>query len=109
VPAAFCAGVAEGYLRPSSDRILVTLRASPGAETTAIDGPCGASALKAGRAFPPAAGRANDELTRFLSRLCCVPRSQGELVRGVSTRATTVLLRGVDLATARSALAPVLA
>jgi uncharacterized protein len=101
--------VAEGYLRPSTDGTLVTLRVSPGAKTTEIDGPYGASALKVRVASPPVDGRANGELTRFLSRLCGVPRSRVELVRGASGRDETVLLRGVDLATARSALAPVLA
>ena len=101
--------MAEGYLRPTGDGTLLTLRVSPGARRTAIDGPYGTSALKVRVAAPPVDGRANDELTRFISGLCGVPRSRVELVRGASGRDKTVLLRGVDLAGARSALAPVLA
>lgn len=96
--------VAEGYLRPADTGTLLTLRVSPGARTTAIEGPYGESALKLRVSAPPVDGKANEEITRFPSRLLRVSRSDVEVVRGASGRDRTVLLRGVDPAEARSAL-----
>ena len=85
------------------------MRVSPGAKRTGIDGPYGESALKLRISAPPVDGKANAEITRFLSRLLGMARSDAEVVRGSSGRDKTVLLRGVEPSVARSVLVPVTA
>lgn len=74
--------MAEGYLRSSADGTLLTLRISPGAKQTGIDGPYDESALKLRISAPPVDGKANAEITCFLSRLLGTARSDVEVVRG---------------------------
>lgn len=84
--------------------MLVRLRVSPGAKTTALGGPYGEGAVKLSVAAPPVEGRANAEVARFFAGLLGVPRSGVEVVRGARGRDKTVLVRGADEAEVRARL-----
>jgi uncharacterized protein (TIGR00251 family) len=61
----------------------------PGARRPGIVGPLG-DALKVRVTAPADAGKANDELVRFVATWLDVPRSSVRLVRGASSRSKTV-------------------
>jgi uncharacterized protein (TIGR00251 family) len=46
---------------------------------------------------PPVEGEANRALTKFISRLCRVPKADVELVAGEKSRCKTILIRGLEL------------
>ena len=95
----------EGFITAARDGILLDLRVSPGAKHTAIEGPYGDGAVKLRVAAPPTKGTANAELSRFLAALLGVPPSEISVIRGASSRDKRVLIRGIQEATARKALA----
>ncbi len=95
-PAAFCAGVAEGFVRGSGEGALLTLRVSPGAKKSSVEGAYGRHALKLKIAAPPVDGKANAETERFLAKLLGVSRSEVSVERGTASRDKVVLLRGVE-------------
>lgn len=84
---AFCAGVVESVdvVRSTKDGLYLKLRGSPGGKTTEVKGLYGQEALKLSAAAPPAEGKANTEIERYLSTLFNVPRSGVTAVRGVSS------------------------
>lgn len=101
--AAFCAGVVESvdFVRPTKDGVYLKLRVSPGAKTTEVKGRYGQEALKLSVAAPPAKGKANTEIERYLSILFNVPKSGVAVVRGVSSRDKLVLACGVGVRAVR--------
>ena len=74
--------MSKGFLAATKDGTLLTLRASPGAKRTSIEGLYGQGALKLRVAAPPVDGKANAEVERFLARDKVV------LVRGLDQRET---------------------
>ena len=85
---------ASGFVRPSKDGILLNLRVPPGAKTSALGGLYGEGAVKLAVAAPPVDGKANAEVERFLAGLLGVTQSAVAVVRGVSSRDKSVLVRG---------------
>jgi uncharacterized protein (TIGR00251 family) len=96
--------VSKGFLAATKDGTLLTLRASPGAKRTSIEGLYGQGALKLRVAAPPVDGKANAEVERFLARLLGVPRSDVVLIQGSSSRDKVVLVRGLDQRETHNAL-----
>ncbi len=84
--------MAEGYVRSIKEGTLLDLRVSPGAKSSSIEGAYGV-ALKVRVAAPPADGKANEELKRFLARLIGVALSDIELIKGFSSRDKSLLIR----------------
>ena len=97
--------MAEDYLRSSIEGTTITVRVSPGAKRSSIEGSYGEAALKVRVAAPPVDGRANAEVERFLSEVLGLARNDIELIRGHTGRDKIVLLRGVEAEGVRSALA----
>ena len=85
--------MSKGFLTPTKDGTLLALRVSPGAKRTSIEG-YGERALKLRVAAPPADGRANAEVGRFLAGLLGLSRSDLAVVRGTPDRDKVVLERG---------------
>ncbi len=82
------------FVRPTEDGAYVRLRVSPGAKSTAVKGLYGERALKLSVAAPPAEGRANAEVERFLAGLLDMPKGDVSVVRGASSRDKLALVRG---------------
>jgi uncharacterized protein len=72
----------EDFVRCAKDGVYVKLRVSPGAKNTGIKGLYGERALRLSVAAPPAEGRANAEIERYLARLLEVSRSGVVVVKG---------------------------
>jgi len=82
----------------------VRLRVSPGAKTTGLRGLHGEEAVRIRVAAPPADGKANAEVERFLVGLLALARGAVSVVGGASSRNKTVLLEGVEPREARRLL-----
>jgi len=74
--------VVEGPVRRSKNGALLNLKVSPRARNTSLEGMHGDDALKLRVAPPPADGRANAEIEKFLAEVFEVPLSSVEVVRG---------------------------
>ena len=96
--------MSNGFVVARGDGALVRLRISPDAKNTVVQGAYGEQALKIAVAAPPVDGKANAEVERFLSRLLRVPRSEVEVVRGVSSRDKTVFIGNVGASMVEKAL-----
>ncbi len=95
-PAASCAGVADSFVRDSDNGTLLTLRVSPDARKSSVEGTYGSHALKLKVAAPPVDGKANAETERFLAKLFGLSFSEVSVVKGASSRDKVVLLKGVS-------------
>ena len=73
---------------------MINLRVPPGAKCSSIEGAYGGDALRLRVAAPPVVGKANAEAERFLAEMLGDPRSEVAVVRGVSGRDKSVLVRG---------------
>ncbi len=93
----------EDFLRLTKDGVYVKLRVSPGAKYTGIKGLYGEGALRLSVAAPPAEGRANAQVERYLARLLEVSRSGVVVVKGAQSRDKLVFVRdfGADELRAR--------
>jgi uncharacterized protein len=80
---------ATPWRRDERDAIVLTLHVQPCAKRTEIAGAHG-DALKIRLAAPPADGRANAELKRFLAEAFHVPLRNVVLMRGESARRKTM-------------------
>jgi uncharacterized protein (TIGR00251 family) len=96
--------VSKGFVTTAKEGTLLNLHVSPGAKRTTVEGLYGESAIKLKVAAPPVDGRANAEVERFLSKLLGVPRSDVTIIRGVSGRDKTVLVRCAAQAETHKAL-----
>jgi uncharacterized protein len=97
--------VSRGFLTTTREGTLLSLRVSPGAKHTSLEGPYGDSAIKLKVAAPPVDGKANAEIVRYPAELLAVPRSGVAIVRGASSRDKTVLIRGQAREQTRKTLA----
>jgi uncharacterized protein (TIGR00251 family) len=97
--------VSKGPVTATNEGTLLNLRVSPGAKRTEIEGPYGDNAIKVRVCSPPVKGRANAAVERVLANLLEVPLSAVSVVRGASSRDKTVLVRGLQPAETRKALA----
>lgn len=86
----------KNALSYSRDGVFISLRVSPGAKRTAVEGVYGEDSLKLKVAAPPVDGKANAEVEAFLAKLLGVRKSDVEVIRGMSNRNKTVLVRGVN-------------
>ena len=80
---------------PRGDGALVRLRVPPNAKSTGSQGPYGEAALKLRVAAPPADGRANAEVERFVAGMTGAAPSRVSVVRGLSGRDKTASMDGV--------------
>lgn len=72
-------------LASGEKRLTLTVHVQPGAKATCVAGLHG-DALKIRLAAPPAEGRANDELARFLAVTFGVPLRQVRIMQGSRSR-----------------------
>ena len=98
----------NGYVRPSKGGVLVRLRVSPGAKTSAVKGLYGEDAIKVSVAAPPVDGKANAEVERFAARLLGMAASEVAVVHGASSRDKSILVRGSGEAEVLGRLEPLL-
>jgi uncharacterized protein len=96
--------VIKGFITRTQDVILHDLRVSPGGKRTAIDGPCGESAIKLRVAAPPVDGKANVKIECFLAELLGTSCSDVSVVRGASSKNKVVRVRGPGEAKGREIL-----
>jgi uncharacterized protein len=85
--------VPPAWRREDGDDVVLLLHVQPGAKRTEVAGIHGAGAaarLKVRLAAPPAEGKANAELLRFLASLFGVPQRAVRLLRGESSRQKSV-------------------
>ena len=80
------------------------LRVSHGAKSTAAKGLYSDEALKLSVAAPPADGKANAAVERYLATLIGVKRSRVTIVKGASSRDKLVFVRGARAETVRKGL-----
>jgi uncharacterized protein (TIGR00251 family) len=73
----------------------ITVKVHPRARRSAVTGRLG-EAWKLDLAAPPVDGKANEECVRFLAELAGVPRSQGRVVLGLTSRTKVVEIAGVE-------------
>ena len=85
----------SGPVVPKGEGALGRLRVSPNAKSTGLQGPYGEAALKLRVAAPPAGGKANAEVERFVARMTGAAPSTVRVVRGFSGRDKTVFVDGV--------------
>jgi uncharacterized protein (TIGR00251 family) len=83
-----------GYLSPAPDGTYLEVWAKPRASKSAIAEPR-EDALTIRLAAPPVDGKANEVLIKFLSKLLKVPKSDLQLVSGLSGRNKRVLVKGL--------------
>ena len=94
------------WLAGSPGQWRLRLAVQPGAPRTLVVG-VHDGCLKLRVAAPPVAGRANDEILRWLSKLLGLPRAQLRFVAGESSRRKSVAIdAGIDVQTLLEALAP---
>lgn len=91
------------FLRTVAGGVQLRVKIGPWASRDEITGQVGDS-LKIRIAAPPVDSAANDALVDFLARQLGVARNSVEISRGRTSRTKTLLLRGIDLATARQRL-----
>jgi hypothetical protein len=84
------------FVRPAKDGVYVKLRVSPGAKSTGGKGLYREGAVKLSIATPPAEGKVNAEVERYLARLFWVSRSEVAVVKGASSRDKLVFVGGSD-------------
>jgi len=96
--------VAEGFVRPAESGVYLKLRVSPGAKSTAVKGLYGEGILRLSVAAPPADGRANREVERYLAALIGVERSRVAVVKGASSRDKLAFVRGANPEAVREGL-----
>ncbi len=90
-------------MRPHADGMRLAVWVTPGRRLSEIAGAAGGE-LRVRLAAPPADGRANRELCRFLAETLAVPRSAVTVVAGQGARHKVVEARGVAPAEARRRL-----
>ncbi len=93
------------WLQPAGDGVLLAVKVTPRAAADAVAGIEGGR-LRVRLRAPPADGKANTALTRWLAARLGVPRSAVTIVAGESARLKRVSIRGVNAARARTLLAP---
>jgi hypothetical protein len=87
--------------------VIVSIKASPGAQKNAVVGELG-GALKIKVAARPEKGKANAELENFLAGVFGISKSSVEVMTGGRSRQKQVLLRGMSKKAAESALENIL-
>ena len=85
--------MSNGLLRDTAEGTILTLRVSPGARRSSVEGCYGEDALKLRVAAPPVNGKANAEVERYLSDLLDLPRSAVTVIRGAGSRDKAVLIQ----------------
>lgn len=89
-------------LRETSEGVVIKVKVTPNSSRNAVlDTP---DHLTVKLMSPPVEGKANKELLRFLAKRMHVAPSSITIVRGHSSREKTLLVSGVDAATARERL-----
>ncbi len=87
--------MASGLVVARGDGAVVRLRVSPNAKTTGFQGLHGDAAIKLRVAAPPAHGKANAEVERFVAERTGAAPSRVRVVRGLSGRDKIVFVDGV--------------
>lgn len=87
--------MAKEFVRSSGEGVLLTLRVSPGAKKSSVEGAYGDHAIKLKIAAPPVDGKANAETERFLAKLLGLSNSEVSVLRGSSGKDKVVLVKGL--------------
>lgn len=93
------------WLNQRADGAALSLHIVPGARKTEVDGIHG-DALKIRLQAPPVDGKANKALVEFLAEKLGIAKSAVSLIRGETSRAKTVLVRGIPCDRIRHLLKP---
>jgi uncharacterized protein len=88
---------------PHRDGTLIDILVQPRASTSQVTG-VHDGLLRVRIAAPPVEGAANDAIVALLSKRLKVRRSDVQIVSGASGRRKRVLIRGIDVESARAAL-----
>lgn len=84
---------AEQIIRPTPEGAVIAVHVQPKASRTACAGLHG-HAVKIRVAAPPSDGAANEELCRFLAKVCGVSPSAVAILSGAGSRQKRVLVKG---------------
>lgn len=90
-------------MRPHADGVRLAVWVTPGRRVSEVAGVAGGE-LRVRVAAPPADGRANRELSRFLAETLGVPRSAVTIVAGAGARHKVVQACGIAPGEARRRL-----
>lgn len=93
------------WLLDESNAVVLKLHVQPGAKKTEVLGEHG-DALKVRLAAPPADGKANHCLIKFIAEQLGVNRNSVTLISGATARAKRLRVTDVDAATVRTQLKP---
>ena len=96
--------MSRGFVTPTRDGTLLNLRVSPGAQCTSFAGIYGEDAIKLRVAAPPVEGKADAKAERYVAGLLGVAASDVSVVRGVSSRNKSLLVRGAETEDVREIL-----
>lgn len=96
--------MADRWIRPSGDGVVLAVKAAPRARKTGVADASG-DWIRIRLDAPPADGKANFELVRFLAETLGVPRSAVAIAAGASSRMKRVRVAGIGEERARKALA----
>jgi len=83
-----------GYMRLTTDAVLLAIKLQPRASANAILGAHGEE-LRVKVTAPPVAAAANEALLRLMSEALGCPRNRVELLRGHTSRHKTLKLHGL--------------
>lgn len=83
-----------GYLSPAREGTHLEVWAKPRASKSAIAEPR-EGALTIRLAAPPVDGKANEALIKFLAKLLKIPKSDLQLISGLTGRTKRVLIKGL--------------
>lgn len=88
-------GPDPSFVEPHNRGTILRTYVQPGAKKTEWQG-CYGDRLKLRIQAPPANGKANKELRRFLGKSLSLPKSRVTIIRGNKNRRKDILLEGVE-------------
>ena len=74
------------YLTQQSNRLILSVRVSPNAKRSGVEGVWNGTHLKIALSAPPVDGKANEALIDFLADLCGIRKSAIDLLSGQTGR-----------------------
>ena len=88
----------------TSETCLLKIKVRPGASKTEIVGLSADGSVRVRLAAPPVRGKANRELITLLAGVFGMPASSVRIVRGLTSRQKSVLVKGIDRSRAEELL-----
>ena len=84
--------MSESFIRQVADGVVLNVKITPNASKSSIEGVLG-DRMKIKIAAKPEDGKANKEVIEFLAKTLCVKKSDVEIVKGITSREKSVLVK----------------